>query len=156
MSCPAALCLNPECLRYYLAAKLSGGIDDLDLNLEDFAQRVNSDLVGKVVNIASRCAGFIGKGFDGMLAAQPDNPELLAEPIQTIMRVYDEENPYEKLKSLTRGRSINREVLDRFVDSLERVPDKFKDKLKELTVETYTGLAANLVDLYFKQIKDGE
>lgn len=75
--------LNPEYLRYYLAAKLSGGIDDLDLNLEDFAQRVNSDLVGKVVNIASRCAGFIGKGFDGMLAAQPDNPELLAD-IQSI------------------------------------------------------------------------
>ena len=60
--------LNPEYLRYFLAAKLSSGIDDLDLNLEDFAQRVNSDLVGKVVNIASRCAGFIGKGFDGMLS----------------------------------------------------------------------------------------
>ncbi len=75
--------LNPEYLRYYLAAKLSSGIDDLDLNLEDFAQRVNSDLVGKVVNIASRCAGFIGKGFDGMLAAQPDNPQLLGD-IQSI------------------------------------------------------------------------
>lgn len=51
--------LNPEYLRYYFAAKLGNGIDDLDLNLEDFMQRVNSDLVGKVVNIASRCAGFI-------------------------------------------------------------------------------------------------
>ncbi|MFT6825372.1 MAG: methionyl-tRNA synthetase, partial [Pseudohongiellaceae bacterium] len=71
--------LNPEYLRYFLAAKLSNGIDDLDLNLDDFAQRVNSDLVGKVVNIASRCAGFIGKGFDGYLADNPDNPELLAE-----------------------------------------------------------------------------
>ena len=71
--------LNPEYLRYFLAAKLSNGIDDLDLNLDDFAQRVNSDLVGKVVNIASRCAGFIGKGFDGYLAQTPDNPELLAE-----------------------------------------------------------------------------
>lgn len=71
--------LNPEYLRYFLAAKLSNGIDDLDLNLEDFAQRVNSDLVGKVVNIASRCAGFIGKGFDGYLAEKPDNPDLLAE-----------------------------------------------------------------------------
>lgn len=75
--------LNPEYLRYYLAAKLSSGIDDLDLNLEDFAQRVNADLVGKVVNIASRCAGFIGKGFDGMLSAKPDNPQLLQE-IQQI------------------------------------------------------------------------
>jgi methionyl-tRNA synthetase len=60
--------LNPEYLRYYFAAKLGAGIDDIDLNLEDFAQRVNSDLVGKVVNIASRCAGFITKRFDGRLA----------------------------------------------------------------------------------------
>jgi len=61
--------LNPEYLRYYYAAKLSGRIDDIDLNLEDFAQRVNSDLVGKVVNIASRCAGFVVKKFDGKLAS---------------------------------------------------------------------------------------
>ena len=60
--------LNPEYLRYYFAAKLSSRIDDIDLNLEDFAQRVNSDLVGKVVNIASRCAGFVVKKFDGTLA----------------------------------------------------------------------------------------
>ncbi|WP_321276628.1 methionine--tRNA ligase [Thiomicrorhabdus indica] len=60
--------LNPEYLRYYFAAKLTSRIDDIDLNLEDFAQRVNSDLVGKVVNIASRTAGFIKKKFDGKLA----------------------------------------------------------------------------------------
>ena len=61
--------LNPEYLRYYFAAKLSAGVDDLDLNLEDFIQRVNSDLVGKVVNIASRCAKFITKGNDGVLSS---------------------------------------------------------------------------------------
>ncbi len=61
--------LEPEYLRYYFAAKTSGGVDDLDLNLADFVQRVNSDLVGKFVNIASRCAGFITKRFDGKLAA---------------------------------------------------------------------------------------
>jgi methionyl-tRNA synthetase len=71
--------LNPEYLRYYYAAKLSSGIVDLDLNLEDFAQRVNSDLVGKVVNIASRCAGFITKKFDGKLSNTIMQPELLAE-----------------------------------------------------------------------------
>ena len=60
--------LNPEYLRYYYAAKLTSRIDDIDLNLEDFAQRVNSDLVGKVVNIASRCAGFVVKKFDGKLS----------------------------------------------------------------------------------------
>jgi len=60
--------LNPEYLRYYFAAKLSSTPEDLDLNLEDFAQRVNSDVVGKVVNIASRCAGFINKNFSGNLS----------------------------------------------------------------------------------------
>ena len=61
--------LNPEYLRYYYAAKTSGGVDDVDLNLGDFVQRVNSDLVGKFVNIASRTAGFINKRFNGRLAA---------------------------------------------------------------------------------------
>ena len=66
--------LNPEYLRYYFAGKLGAGVDDIDLNLEDFAQRVNADLVGKFVNIASRCAGFITKRFDGKLS------DTLAEP----------------------------------------------------------------------------
>ncbi len=68
--------LNPEYLRYYFAAKLGNGIEDLDLNLDDFIQRVNSDLVGKVVNIASRCAGFIKKKFDSQLSATCSEPEL--------------------------------------------------------------------------------
>ncbi|OLF80046.1 methionine--tRNA ligase [Pseudoalteromonas haloplanktis] len=71
--------LDPEFLRYYYAAKLNSGITDLDLNLEDFAQRVNSDLVGKVVNIASRCAGFITKKFDSKLSDTIMEPQLLAE-----------------------------------------------------------------------------
>lgn len=71
--------LNPEYLRYYFAAKLSGGVDDLDLNLDDFAQRVNADLVGKVVNIASRCAGFISKRFEGRLAAKCPDQVLYQE-----------------------------------------------------------------------------
>ena len=62
--------LSPTYLRYYFAAKLSGGVEDLDINLDDFLQRVNSDLVGKLVNIASRCAGFINKQFDGKLTRQ--------------------------------------------------------------------------------------
>ncbi|PYC17340.1 methionine--tRNA ligase [Pseudomonas mosselii] len=68
--------LQPEYLRYYYAAKLGRGVDDLDLNLEDFVQKVNSDLVGKVVNIASRCAGFIHKGNDGVMVAGDAAPEL--------------------------------------------------------------------------------
>ncbi len=69
--------LDAEYLRYYYAAKLGSGIDDLDLNLEDFMQRVNSDLVGKVVNIASRCAGFIRKRFGGRLSASLSEAALI-------------------------------------------------------------------------------
>ena len=68
--------LNPEYLRYYLTAKSNGSVVDMDLNLDDFVARVNSDLVGKMVNIASRCAGFITKRFDGQLADQTAAPEL--------------------------------------------------------------------------------
>ena len=67
---------NPEYLRYYYAAKLNGTMEDIDLNLEDFIARVNSDLVGKYINIASRTAGFIAKRFDGTLAAVPENPVI--------------------------------------------------------------------------------
>ncbi|HYW03906.1 MAG TPA: methionine--tRNA ligase [Gammaproteobacteria bacterium] len=71
--------LDPEYLRYYFAAKLGPGVEDLDLNLDDFVQRVNSDLVGKLVNIASRCAGFITRRFDGVLADDLPEPGLYAE-----------------------------------------------------------------------------
>lgn len=85
--------LNPEYLRYYFAAKLGNGIDDLDLNLEDFMQRVNSDLVGKVVNIASRCAGFIKKRFDNKLAATLSEAALYQEFVKegdTIAKHYEQ------------------------------------------------------------------
>jgi len=70
--------LEPDYLRYYFAAKLGPGTGDIDLNLADFVQRVNSDLVGKVVNIASRCAGFIQRKFSNALAAGLPEPELYA------------------------------------------------------------------------------
>jgi len=70
--------LNPNYLRYYYAAKLGPGMDDIDMNLDDFVARVNSDLIGKLVNIASRCAGFITKNFDGQLAGSLDDPDLFA------------------------------------------------------------------------------
>jgi len=87
--------LNPEYLRYYYAAKLSGRIDDIDLNLEDFAQRVNSDLVGKVVNIASRCAGFVVKKFNGKLASSwSDDANTLyqsfADKSEDIANLYEQ------------------------------------------------------------------
>ncbi|MDP2902016.1 MAG: methionine--tRNA ligase [Methylovulum sp.] len=84
--------LNPEYLRYYFAAKLSAGVDDIDLNFDDFSQRVNSDLVGKVVNIASRCSGFIAKRFAGLLSATCSEPALFADFInanETIAGFYE-------------------------------------------------------------------
>jgi methionyl-tRNA synthetase len=69
--------LDPEYLRYYFATKLSANVEDIDLSLEDFVQKVNSDLVGKLVNIASRTAGFITKKFDGQLSIDLANPELI-------------------------------------------------------------------------------
>ncbi|WP_159016071.1 methionine--tRNA ligase [Cognatiluteimonas profundi] len=68
--------LDPEALRYYFAAKSAGSVDDVDLNLADFTARVNADLVGKFVNLASRCAGFIEKRFDGMLASTLPEPAM--------------------------------------------------------------------------------
>ncbi|MCY3940069.1 MAG: methionine--tRNA ligase [Gammaproteobacteria bacterium] len=71
--------LDPEYLRYYFAAKLGPGLDDIDLQLEDFAARINSDLVGKLVNIASRCASFVQRGFDNRLGPRLHDPALYEE-----------------------------------------------------------------------------
>ncbi len=94
--------LDPEYLRYYLATKLGPGIEDLDLNLDDFVQRVNSDLVGKLVNIASRCAGFIGKNFDGMLAPALDNEALFEQTCRAAAEIAEflEQREYGKAMRL--------------------------------------------------------
>lgn len=105
--------LDPDCLRYYYAAKSSATIDDIDLSLEDFVQRVNSDIVNKLVNLASRCAGFINKRFDGKLSNQMGDQQLydhfsqkadviaslfeareLGKAIREIMALADEANRY--------------------------------------------------------------
>ncbi|MEL7451142.1 MAG: methionine--tRNA ligase, partial [Pseudomonadota bacterium] len=81
--------LKPEYLRYYYAAKLGPGIDDLDLNLDDFVARVNADIVGKLVNIASRCAGFITRNFDGRLAQALAEPDLQAQFVAAADEIAD-------------------------------------------------------------------
>lgn len=98
-----------------------------------------------------RGLGKISTNHEVLLEDLQKNPELLAEPIQTVMRVYEEENPYEKLKELTRGVKITQEVLDNFIDRLEKVPTEVKDRMKALTPESYIGLAEQLVDEYFKE-----
>ncbi len=79
--------LHPEALRYYFAAKLGDGVEDIDLNLEDFRQRVNSDLVGKLVNIASRCAGFVRKKFDNTLSGRFPEPAMHADFVAAGERI---------------------------------------------------------------------
>lgn len=105
--------LKPETLRYYFASKMNSSAVDIDLSLDDFMAKVNSDIVGKVVNLASRTAGFISKRFDGKLSSAPYNAEILkkaasiredvikgyesrnyAEAIRTIMALADEANRY--------------------------------------------------------------
>ncbi|MGI8560919.1 MAG: methionine--tRNA ligase, partial [Luteimonas sp.] len=88
--------LPPEALRYYYAARSSGGIDDLDLNLPDFVARVNADLVGKFVNLASRCAGFIAKRFDGVLADALPEPATYArflDALAPVREAYERNEP---------------------------------------------------------------
>jgi methionyl-tRNA synthetase len=89
--------LDPEYLRYYFAAKLTANVDDIDLNLEDFVQRVNSDLVGKVINIASRSAKFITKG-DSLLSAELANLELWKQGIDAGKKIANhyEDRDYSK------------------------------------------------------------
>ncbi len=127
--------MNPEWLRYYLAAKLNARVEDIDFNPEDFVARVNADLVGKLVNIASRCAGFLVKRFDGRLApvdhgahegfAKPwAGPEAVAalyeqrefgKAIREIMQLadavnqyVDAEKPWELAKDPARAADLHR------------------------------------------------
>ncbi|CAN7242577.1 methionine--tRNA ligase [Pseudoxanthomonas sp. LjRoot143] len=93
--------LEPEALRYYYAAKSSGGVDDLDLNLGDFVARVNADLVGKFVNLASRCAGFIDKRFAGRLADALPDPAMyqrFVDALGPIADAYERNEPATALR----------------------------------------------------------
>ena len=109
--------LEPEALRYYYAAKSSGGVDDLDLNLGDFVARVNADLVGKFVNLASRCAGFIEKRFDGQLAAAlPDRPmyDRFVAALAGVREAYERNDPASALRqTMTLADEANRYIDDR-------------------------------------------
>jgi methionyl-tRNA synthetase len=119
--------LHPEYLRYYFAAKLTNRVDDLDLNLEDFMNRVNADLVGKVVNIASRCAGFITKKFDGELVADLGEPDLLA----TF------QNAGDKIAALYEAREFGRAV--REIMALADIANQYIDEKKPWALAKVAG-----------------
>ena len=110
--------LDPSYLRYYYAAKLRTTIEDIDLNLDDFVARVNSDLVGKLVNIASRCAGFVNKRFDGKLAASLADESLfgeVADAAETIAAHY-EAREYSKAMRLVMSLA---DKANRYIDDLK-------------------------------------
>ncbi|MFK8020867.1 MAG: methionine--tRNA ligase [Pseudomonadales bacterium] len=123
--------LQADYLRYYFAAKLGSGVDDIDLNLEDFVQRVNSDLVGKVVNIASRCAGFITKRFDGQLTQECSEPGLIAEFESASAGIAEQFEAREFSKAI-RSIMTLADRANQYIDSnkpweLARDPDRLQD-----------------------------
>ena len=94
--------------------------------------------------------GKIELDRDVLLKDMEKHPELLAEPLQTAMRVFGEENPYERLKDLTRGKQITQADIKAFVDSMEKVPEDFKQRMRALSPQSYSGLGEQLVDYYFE------
>jgi methionyl-tRNA synthetase len=122
---------DPSLLRYYYAAKLGPTIEDIDLNLEDFVARVNSDLVGKLINIASRCAGFINKRFDGQLAATLPDPDLFEQfsAASEVIAAHFERREYSKAmrQVMTLADTANRYIDDNKPWLMIKNDDRFAD-----------------------------
>ena len=134
--------LHPDYLRYYYAAKLGAGTGDIDLNLDDFVQRVNSDVVGKVVNIASRCAGFIGKRFGGELSDELPQPELLERFVaarEAIAADYETRN----YQSAVRRIMALADEANRYIDD-EKPWVQIKEEGKEAQVQAVCTQGLNL------------
>jgi methionyl-tRNA synthetase len=107
--------LNPEYLRYYFAAKLGPGVDDIDLNMDDFSARINSNLVGKYVNIAARSASFIAQQFDGQLASALAQPELVQQTqaaASVIAKHYEEREYGEAMRQVMLLADLANEFID--------------------------------------------
>ena len=143
--------LNPECLRYYYAYKLSSKIDDIDLNLEDFKQRVNSDLVGKVVNIASRSASFVVKKFDKELSNDCCEQGLYDEFVaasREIVGYYEDRNFGQAMRSIMKLADKANQYID------EKKPWQLaKEEGKMQEVHEITSLAINLFRVLMTYLK---
>ncbi len=143
--------LNPECLRYYYAYKLSAKIDDIDLNLQDFKQRVNSDLVGKVVNIASRSSGFVVKKFNKTLSAYAIEGDLYNEFVakgDDIAKLYEARNYNQAMREIMKLADKANQYID------EHKPWQLvKEEGKEAQVHDVTSLAINLFRVLMTYLK---
>jgi methionyl-tRNA synthetase len=134
--------LHPDYLRYYFAAKLGPGTGDIDLNLDDFVQRVNADVVGKVVNIASRCAGFIQRRFDGRLAAALPDPELYASFVAARAAIADDFEQRNYQSAIRRIMALADEA-NRYIDE-EKPWQAIKETGREDHVQAVCTLGVNL------------
>ena len=143
--------LNPECLRYYYAYKLSSKIDDIDLNLEDFKQRVNSDLVGKVVNIASRSASFVVKKFDKELSSHCIEQGLYDEFVAANTEIaghYEDRNYGQAMRSIMKLADKANQYID------EKKPWQLaKEEGRSQEVHEITSLAINLFRVLMTYLK---
>ncbi|MBA2710657.1 MAG: methionine--tRNA ligase [Tatlockia sp.] len=143
--------LHPEYLRYYYAAKLNGRIDDLDLNFDDFFNRINADLVGKIVNIASRCAGFINKRFDNKLAAELPEPALYQELMslrEEIIEAYVQRDYARAIRQIMEGAARVNQYID------EKKPWVLvKDETKLSEVQAICTMGLNLFRILMTYLK---
>ncbi len=140
-------------LMEHLAVKLQKSRFQRDLSDSTVLRSLGSAFAYFTIGVKNTIKGLSKLDLDEAVMRRDldANPELLAEPFQTAMRVFGEENPYERLKALTRGRKIDKAALDAFVDSLEKVPPRFKERMRNLTPDTYVGLAEKLVQQYFSR-----
>jgi methionyl-tRNA synthetase len=151
-----ALGLNPEWLRYYYAAKLGSSMEDIDLNLDDFVARVNADLVGKYVNIASRAAGFIQKHFGGKLAADIDREAFATEfpglfaGADAVAEAYERREYGKCLRAVMQGAENVNQYFDR-----HQPWSLAKDPAQHATLHRVCSMALNafrLLTLYLKPV----
>jgi len=144
-------CLNPEYLRYYYAYKLTAKIDDIDLNLQDFKKRVNSDLVGKVINIASRSASFVMKKYDKKLSANCIEKSLYVKFVESgsdIAKHYEERNFSQAMRLIMKLADKANQYID------EKKPWQLaKIEGKEQEVHEITSLSINLFKILMTYLK---
>ncbi len=134
--------LDPEYLRYYFSAKLGSGVIDLDLNLEDFRLRVNSDLVGKVVNIASRCAGFIKKKFNSTLSETISEPKLFAQFAQASESIANHYEAREFSKAIREIMALA-DLANQYIDD-KKPWQAIKEEGREQEVHNVCSMGLNL------------
>jgi len=139
----------------HLAVKLQKSRFQRDLSDSTVLRSLGSAFAYFLIGVKNTLKGLAKLDLNAQVIAADleSNQELLAEPFQTAMRVFGEENPYERLKDLTRGHKIGKTELRAFVDGLEKVPPSFKACMGKLTPATYVGLAEKLVDVYFNTKK---